>query len=338
LSNRTITVGENTCPPGECCFGKILVGYHQDSAELNLWTTIVNGAHEGPTLYLGGLIHGTEIIGVEVIHQITRQLVNPKELRGAIIAIPIQNPLAFRTSSYHSLEDGLNANRIFPGDMDETLTNRIVAHIYQNALSQSNFAIDFHSNVLDSIHFNFIRWREEEAWQQSVAMSQAFGTTTVLSVAKKYGFGFEERLAGLLCDVALEEGIPTITVELTAWYHWNEPSIRAGVRGTLNVMKHLGMLDGEIEEQDEIAVIPQVLGPQLRVTAEKGGIVRPTATVGEWVTKDQVVAVVKNPWGDVIEEIRLPTDCYLLSFPHRGTHAVASGDTVVFGAPISDLV
>jgi predicted deacylase len=338
MSKDAIKVGDTVCQPGERAFGKLLVGYHQDSAELNLWTTIVNGAHDGPTIYLGGLIHGTEIIGVEVIHQITRQLVDPKELRGAIIAIPIQNPLAYRTHSYHSLEDGLNANRIFPGDIDETLTNRIVAHIYKEALSQSNYALDFHSNVLNSIHFNFIRWREEEAWQKSVQMSQAFGTTTVLSVLKTYGYGFEERLTGLLCDVALEDGIPTITIELTAWYHWNEPSIRAGVRGTLNVMKYLDMIDGEIEEQDEVPVIPHILGPQLRVTAEKGGIVRPVLTVGDFVTKDQVVAVVKNPWGDVIEEIRLPTDCYLLSFPHRGNHAVSSGDTVVFGAPVSDLV
>ena len=137
--------------------------------------------------------------------------------------------LAFRTATYHSLEDGLNANRIFPGDADETLTNRIVARIYQDALSQANYAMDFHSNVLNSIHFNFVRWREEKAWQDGVAMSQAFGTTTVLSVLKTYGYGFEERLMGLLADVAAADGIPTITIELTATYHWNEPSIRAGI-------------------------------------------------------------------------------------------------------------
>ena len=51
-------------------------------------------------------------------------------------------------------------------------------------------------------------------------------------------------------------------------------------------MKYLGMLDGDIEEQSEVLVIPHILGPQLRVTAKKGGIVRPTATVGDWVTKD----------------------------------------------------
>ena len=82
-------------PSGERRFGKLLVGYQRDSAELNVWTTIVNGAHEGPTLYLGCLSHGPEIIGVEVIRQITRELIDPQQLRGAILAIPVQNPLAF---------------------------------------------------------------------------------------------------------------------------------------------------------------------------------------------------------------------------------------------------
>lgn len=338
MSKEAITVGDVTCPPGERRFGKLLVGYERDSAELNLWTTIVNGAHEGPTLYLGCLIHGPEIVGVEVIRQITRELIDPQQLRGAILAIPVQNPLAFRTSTYHSLEDGLNANRIFPGDPDETLTHRLVAGIYQDVLLQSNYAIDFHANSRGSIHFNFVRWAEGEVYQKSVAMSQAFGVTTVLSVAKTYGYGFEERLMGLLCDAALAKGIPTITVELTTWYDWDEASIRAGVRGTLNVMKHLGMIEGEPEPQTEVPFIKEVLGPQLRVTAQKGGFVRPVAPMGEWVSKEQVVAVVRNPWGDVIEEIGAPAAGYVLAYPHHGTHAVASGDVVVFVAPVSDLV
>ena len=152
MSKQAITVGETTCSPGERAFGKLRAGYLQDSAPVDLWTILVNGAHEGPMLYLGGLIHGPEVICTEVIRQITRELVDPAELRGALVAIPIQNPLAFRTATYHSMEDGLNANRIFPGDADETLTNRIVARIYQDALSQANYAMDFHSNVLNSIH------------------------------------------------------------------------------------------------------------------------------------------------------------------------------------------
>src|SRR5690606_4420931 len=111
-----------------------------------------------------------------------------------ILAVPIQNPLAYRTSTYHSLEDGLNANRIFPGDPDETLTNRIVARIYRDVLLQADYAIDFHANARDSIHFNFVRWGQEDAWQRSLDMSRAYGVTTVLSVAKTYGYGFEERL------------------------------------------------------------------------------------------------------------------------------------------------
>ena len=41
--------------------------------------------------------------------------------------------------------------------------------------------------------------------------------------------------------------------------------------------------------------------------------------------------------GDVIEEIRSPAEGYVLSYPHHGNHAAASGDIVAFIAPRSTM-
>lgn len=337
MPNKTIKVGDVECPPGELRLGKILVGYERDSSELHLATLVINGAQPGPTVYLGGLIHGTELAGAEVIRRIMRETVDPKQLRGALIGIPIQNPLAYRTSTYHSVEDGLNANRIFPGDPTETLTNRAVASITREAVSQSDYVLDLHCNARDSILFNFVRWGEGDVYRQNVALSKAFGFTTVLSQAKRQGFGFEERLFGLLADMACDQGKPNLTVELTPQYNWEEPALQAGVRGVLNVLKHLRMLPGEVERHSGVSIIDKVLGPQLRVTADRGGLVHPVEPVGAYVHKGQTVVVVRDPWGDVVEEIRAPADGYVLSYPRHGNHAAASGDIVVFVAPESKL-
>ena len=37
--------------------------------------------------------------------------------------------------------------------------------------------------------------------------------------------------------------------------------------------------------------------------------------------------------GDVIDEVKSPADGYVLSFPHHGNQAAASGDVVAFVAP-----
>lgn len=329
-----LRVAHISCPPGQSARGRIVVGYHQDGAELALPVLVMNGARRGPTVYMGALIHGNEPSGAEVIRQVMRERVDAAALAGRLIAIPIQNPLAFRTSTYHSLEDGLNGNRIFPGDATETLTNRLVAAISKHAVEQSDYVFDLHCNARDSILFNFVRWNDSKAGRESVAISRAFGFTTVLSEAKRHGFGFEERLVGLLADMALAKGKPTLTVELTPTYDLVPSIIAGGVRGVLNVLRHLKMIEGEPEPQRDLPIIDELLGPQLRVTPERGGFVHPQASIGSWVKKGQIVALIRDPWGDTVEEIGSPTEGYVLAYPHHGNHAVASGDIVAFVAPI----
>ncbi len=329
-----LRVAHICCPPGQSARGRIVVGYEQDGTELALPVLVMNGARQGPTVYMGALIHGIEPSGAEVIRQIMRERVDASALAGRLIAIPIQNPLAFRTSTYHSIEDGLNANRIFPGDPTETLTNRLVAAISRYGVEQSEYVLDMHCNTRDSILFNFVRWNESAAARESVALSRAFGFTTVLSEAKRQGFGFEERLVGLLADMALAQGKPTLTVELTPTYDLVPPIIAGGVKGVLNVLRHLKMIEGEPEPQRDLPIINELLGPQLRVTPERGGFVHPQAPVGSWVTEGQIVALIRDPWGDTVEEIASPTDGYVLAYPRHGNHAAASGDVVVFVAPI----
>ncbi|MBI3963325.1 MAG: succinylglutamate desuccinylase/aspartoacylase family protein [Deinococcus sp.] len=333
MSKKLISIGDVQCPPGELRLGRIIAGHHQDSAPIAIPLIVVNGAHDGPTLWLGAAVHGSEIAGCEVIRRITREIVKPAELHGVILAAPIQNPLAFRASSYHTPQDGLNMNRVFPGDPDETITHRLAHAIYTQGVAQSDYLMDLHCNALGSIDFIFVRWREEEAWQKGWAMAKAYGVTIVESVPKRLGFGFEERLVGLLCDVALEARKPCITVELTPQHYFEERSIRSGVTGTLNVMKYLKMLAGNLEPQTEVPVIPEPLRPQLRVTAQRGGLLTYLVPVGQKVRKGQPLVLVRDPWGDVVETVTSPADGYLLSYPRHGNQAAASGDIVVFVAP-----
>jgi predicted deacylase len=338
VTQSNLTVADITSEPGSFARGRIVVGYERDGNEIALPVLVMNGLLPGPTVYLGGLIHGDEPSGAEVIRRVMRESLDPSDLRGAVIAIPIQNPLAFRTSTYHSLEDGLNANRIFPGDATETMTNRCVAAITKYAVQQAQYVLDLHCNARDSILFNFVRWNDTPIGRESLELSKAFGFTTVISEAKRRGFGFEERLVGLLADMSMAEGKPTLTVELTPNYEWETRIIDAGVRGVLNVLRHLQMLSGELEPHVNLPIIDRVLGPQLRVTPERGGFVHPAVSPGDWVHGGDRLALIRDPWGDIVEEVLSPTDGYVLAFPRSGNHAAASGDIVVFVAPIHETL
>ena len=51
---------------------------------------VVNGVHPGPALCLTATIHGDELNGIEIIRRMVYDL-DPEELSGAVIGIPIVN-------------------------------------------------------------------------------------------------------------------------------------------------------------------------------------------------------------------------------------------------------
>ena len=62
---------------------------------------------------LSGATHGNEIAGTAAIIEVMRAL-DPQQMRGAVIAIPVANPLALDQGSYVYPQDGRNmASRIY---------------------------------------------------------------------------------------------------------------------------------------------------------------------------------------------------------------------------------
>ena len=75
----------------------------------------------GPTMVLFGGIHGDEATGVEAVRRIV-QAIDVDALIGTVVAVPVCNPYAYETMTRHTVQDGLNLNRIFPGDQKGSLT------------------------------------------------------------------------------------------------------------------------------------------------------------------------------------------------------------------------
>jgi uncharacterized protein len=96
-----------------------------DGTSVKIPVITVTGKNTGKTLFLISTLHDQEITGIEIIRRICRERVNPEKLSGRIIAIPIGNPLAYHSSSYHTLRyDYQDLNRSFPGDANGSTTVR----------------------------------------------------------------------------------------------------------------------------------------------------------------------------------------------------------------------
>lgn len=209
-------------------------------AELRLPMHTVQGAHPGPTLGLSAAIHGNEVFPSNgVIQRILEQL-DPAELSGTVVAIPILNPPAFAEKSRQTPADGMNLNDAFhahdPNGHPEPVKSvsiQIADVITREFLSRLNHLIDFHSGG-DNHSVHMIEFTDDPV---STSMARAFNMPILLR---------DVWMPGQMWTMAETFGVSTIVAELggngTLYDEW----VARGVAGTVNVMRRLGMLPGDV--------------------------------------------------------------------------------------------
>ena len=321
---QTIEIAGLSVRPGQRTLGKALCGELPDGTPVFHPLIVVNGAAEGPLLWLGAGLHGTEIPGMEVIRRVTRDVVDPTQLHGGIVAAPLLNPFSYHHHQMVTPQDGYNLNRVFPGNPAMLLSHRLAAQIARLA-EPCDVYIDFHANPTPAMQFAIVKHSGDDAvWERSLALARAFGITTIEMVPTH-----EQHRTGTFTDLVQERGKPCLVLELIAWRRFDPVSLEAGVRGTLNVMRHLGMWDGAVERQSGFPIIEGALS-RVELTANRGGLVHTLKDAGEAIKKGEAIAIVRDLWGDVVEEVKAPRDGWILAWPFLGNQAVATGDILTF--------
>ena len=321
---KPVSRGGVAVEPGSVGFASIPAAVLSDGTAVGIPIVIVNGSEDGPTMWIDAVMHGPEIAGFEVVRMLTREALDPKRLRGAVIAAPMLNPLAFQASRMHTPQDEYNLNRLFPGAANGLLGQRMADAILHHGVGDAEYLVDLHANPEPAIAFSLYLAGDTPSHDRAKRMAKAFGVTAI-----EMRFKHEGHRLGTLSEAAHQLGKAAIAVELIGWRRILDVSVRIGVRGVLNILKDVGIISGVIEPQNDTTVIPGEL-TRLEVTADKGGIVDFRCVAGEAVRTNQVIAVLRNPYGDVVEEIRSPTDGHILAFPLMHNQAATTGDFVAF--------
>ncbi len=305
--------------------GYLESAYLRDGTRVRIPVIIAHGAAPGPVLWVGSTVHGDEIPGCEVIRRVVRERLDPRALRGTVVAAPVQHPVAFLTSTRFTLHDGVNINRVFPGDAKGTLTQRIAHDLFHQGVVRADAVLDIHSNAIGAVNFTIVRTGGAgPAWDGQWTLADAFGLSVAVGPVGQLG------LTGTLQDAAIERRKPALTVELSGGYVWEEPSVRAGVVGVMNVMRALGMLDGALEPQTEVPVIAARLTNRHYLTCDKGGLVRPLRPLGSSVRTGDTIAVLYDVFGEAVETVTSPIDGWIITYPLTGNRTATSGDAIAF--------
>jgi predicted deacylase len=294
-----------------------------DRTVVRLAYAVVRGIDQGPKLVLTAAVHGWEIVGTEVIRRLLQEKIDPKNLKGTVVAFPVANPLAFHVRAWITPQDHADVSSSLPGDPAGTQSQR-VAHKLWEAIHNSDCYMDLHCMEGPSVPFTILRGPENDpVVDRSLKIANAFGVPITRASPETL-----KHRPNAATDAAISHGIPSIIPEFPFPSIFMEDSVvEVGVRGVLNVMKFLGMIPGNLEEQKHRI---KERGPfyTQSIKASHGGILHITCELGSWIKKGEKLAKILDVFGNETEAILAPKDGYIISFPLNVNQIVGTGDPV----------
>ncbi|MEJ2391031.1 MAG: succinylglutamate desuccinylase/aspartoacylase family protein [Gammaproteobacteria bacterium] len=294
MQNSAFILNGVAVQPGQRTSIDLSVGRLYTHSEITMPVYVVNGKRSGKRLFLSAAIHGDEINGVEMIRRILA-MPSLKQLQGTLIAVPVVNVHGFiHTSRY--LPDRRDLNRSFPGSSEGSLTARL-AHLFMTEIVQNaTHGIDIHTAAIHRNNLPQVRGDLENS--QVAELANAFSIPVLLSSA-----GPE----GTLRRVATEAGVPTILYEAGEALRFDEFSIRAGVKGIVNVMRCLGMLPARSSKRQKL-ISPFIAHSSTWVRAPESGIIRSLVPLGARVRKGESLGIIADPFGEKERIVTAPND------------------------------
>lgn len=200
---------------------------------------IKNG--NGPTALLVGGNHGGEYEGPVTLLKLSRSL-SSEQIQGRIIILPALNLPAVIAGERVSPLDGLDMNRSFPGRARGTITQVIAHYVHEVILPLSDAVLDLHSGGYSLNLYPFIS-------MHNLADKKQMATTRAAMEAFQAPIGLimEEFTGEGLLDYAVEKmGKIFLCAEIGGNGRLTPQTIAFAGVGTLNFLKHLNIINGEI--------------------------------------------------------------------------------------------
>ena len=282
---------------------------------------VIHGRRPGPRLFISAAIHGDEINGVEIIRRLLK-LPTLKRLTGSIIAVPIVNIHGLINHSRY-LPDRRDLNRSFPGTERGSLAGRLANLFMQEIVAKSTHGIDLHTGAIHRTNLPQIRANMDDPETEKLAKS--FEAPVIISSNLR---------DGSLREAAAEYGIPMLLYEAGEALRFDEVSIRAGVKGILNVMRALEMLPAsrsKSKKKGESVVARSSAWER----ASDSGIFRAMVPLGARVKKGTLLGVVGDPFGEL--EVQITSSFSGIVIGRTNLPLVNEGDALFHIARFEDI-
>ncbi len=254
--------------------------------------TLINGEKEGKTVLITAGVHGCEYPGIKTAIELAKEI-DPKEVSGNIIIVHLVNVAGFEKRSAAVMpEDSKNILRVFPGDKDGTISDKI-AHIITNELiSKVDYYFDLHGGDL---HENLIPHLYYPAKASKEVMNKC------IEIAKHFNVPYiakSNNTNGTFTSAAINKNIPSLLIERGNRGLCKEEDVNLYKDDILNILSVLNLINYQRRFKD---FSPREIKESVYLDAMKDGCWTCFVNSGQFIKKGKKLGEISDYFGNIID-------------------------------------
>ncbi len=245
----------------------------------------------GPTLFFMAGNHGDEYEGQVVLGELIRGL-DPARIRGRVIVLPAANLPAAKAHMRVSPLDGLNLNRVFPGDSLGQPTEQLAHYISGVLMPMADAFIDIHAGGSSLNYLPFVSFRlsgDADLDRRTLAAARATDAPRIVIWRNK-------EASGNSSDSALANGIVGLGGEWGGAGVVSPEGVALVWREVDNLLAHFGLTgDPPPAPRHADAPLIEIRDSSYYVYAPHDGVFVTAAALGDTVAKGDPAGAVHVP-------------------------------------------
>lgn len=257
---------------------------------IRLPVMVARGKEDFPVLGVTAAVHGNELNGIPVIQRLFNEI-NPKELKGTIVAIPVVNiPSYIRRK--RRFNDGVDLNHIMPGKESGNVSQVYAYRFFEKFVRHMDYLLDLHTASAGRINSYYVRADMKHPIARKLALLQNAQIIV-----------HNPPSDGTLRGAADAIDIPAITLEVGNPNTFQKKMIKSGVIGVHNVLSYLEMIDDPIEKPMRPTVICQ---RSYWIYTDVGGLMTIHVDLMEQVKEGTLLASMRDIFGNLVKQYYAP--------------------------------
>ncbi|KAI9096431.1 hypothetical protein DFS34DRAFT_650538 [Phlyctochytrium arcticum] len=277
---------------------------------------VARGKEVGPVVGITAVVHGNELNGVPCIHRVISDI-DVNELKGTVVAVPCVNVPGYLRYT-REFSDGKDLNRLFPGKPEGTASQIYAYNFMEKIVNQFNFLIDLHTASFGRVNSYYVRSDMNDPI--AAAMAKLQQPQVIL-----HNSGQD----GALRSAAMNRGVKAITVEIGNPQLFQNQYVQWSYLGVMRILAWLKMFSMSPEDTFQTGPPPSTIlcSKGFWLYTKTGGVLEVYPNVNSVVRKGDLIARIKNIFGNIVDEIYAPVTGVTIG---RSSNPVAmAGDRVL---------